>query len=533
MAIDQRNISASLRMMDDRVLQRYAAMHKNDPYIFPLAFQESQNRKALEANKAAQMGGQEMPKVNDAALMAMAPQAAPQQAPQAQGISNLPAPNMQRMADGGIAGYGDDEEGMATGGIAGYGDGDDVPRQNGMAQGGMYDFAQRSEPVVRMSGGGHIPRYQGVPLEDGGDGSVVDEFKGVDDQIIANMERQKLLGAFDDYSAYTPKPKKGSKAAKKLEEEAKKEVKKEEPAKKPELPALAPYVPKTALQARAEAETMAAPELAEIQKSYKPFAEQFAQDRARIEGREKNAVSDALIRAGLATMAGKSQFALQNIGEGGLQGLNAYQEAQKANEASRRALTQSELLMNQARRAESQGARGEAAKFVTQAEQAQQTATQFAQKAREIENTAAYQRDSTATAQQNARTQERMADAAMVSAKASQSRANALNAVDKSALTPKDVAKYRDTAIDNVNKNYETKLVQAQIAAGRSGKKFDEKTWYNDQVTEEFNRLIQGLQTGRGVGRMDETPTGGKLSDGTYNIPSKGFGKAEVVTPNK
>jgi hypothetical protein len=62
---------------------------------------------------------------------------------------------------------------MADGGIAGYGDGDDVPRKNGMAQGGMYDFAQRSEPVVRMSGGGHIPSYQGTPVSAGGDGSVV------------------------------------------------------------------------------------------------------------------------------------------------------------------------------------------------------------------------------------------------------------------------------------------------------------------------------------------------------------------------
>jgi hypothetical protein len=218
---------------------------------------------------------------------------------------------MQRMADGGIAGYDDDAEGMATGGM-----------------GGMFNFAQRSEPVMRMAGGGHIPRYQGVAIEDGGDGSVVDEFKGIDDQIAANLERQKLLGAFDDYSTPAPKPKKGSKADKK------EEAKKEEPAKKADLPA---YVPKTALQARAEAETMAKPELDEIQKSYKPFAEQFAQDRTRIEGREKNAFSDALIRAGLATMAGKSQFAMQNIGEGGLQGLNAYQEASE----SQRSITQS------------------------------------------------------------------------------------------------------------------------------------------------------------------------------------------------
>ena len=193
--LDQKNISSKLRMMNDRALQQYAAMHKSDPYVFPLAFQESQNRQRVRMSGQAQMAGQEQPKVNDAALMAMTPQA-----PQAQGISNLPAPNMQRMADGGIAGYEDDQEGMATGGM-----------------GGMFNFAQQSEPVVRMAGGG-VPRYQGVSLEDGGDGSMVDEFKGVDDQIAANMERQKLMGAFDDYSKPIPRPKKGSKADKKEDE---------------------------------------------------------------------------------------------------------------------------------------------------------------------------------------------------------------------------------------------------------------------------------------------------------------------------
>ena len=140
MAIDQRNISAELRMMDDRALQQYAAMHKSDPYVFPLAFQESQNRQKIRMSGQARMAGQEMPKVNDAALMAMAPQAAPPQAPQGQGISSLPAPNMAGMADGGIAGY--DDEDM------------------GMADGGMFNFAQAGGPVMSMAGGG-VPGYNG------------------------------------------------------------------------------------------------------------------------------------------------------------------------------------------------------------------------------------------------------------------------------------------------------------------------------------------------------------------------------------
>jgi hypothetical protein len=510
MAIDQRNISASLRMMDDRALQQYAAMHKNDPYIFPLAFQESQNRKALDASKAAQMGGQEMPKVNDAALMAMAPQAAPPQAAQGQGISNLPAPNMQRMADGGIAGYEDDEEGMATGGM-----------------GGMFNFAQQSEPVVRMSGGGHIPRYQGVSIDAGGDGSVVDEFKGIDDQIIANMERQKLLGAFDDYSRYTPTPKKGSKAAKKLEEEAKKEEssKKEELAKKPALPALPTYTPKTAEEIKAASNAMAAPELAEIKESYKPFAEQFAQDRSRIEGREKNMLSDLLIRGGLKTMAGKSQFAMQNLGEGGLEALNAYQDAQKTNEASRRALTQSEMLMGQAQRAEGRGAKAEAMGLYAQADKSQQAGVQLAQEARKMENTDAYQQGSLLVAQQNAASNRLTAQAAV-------SRANALNAAGatKGALTPKDVATLRDKAIDNVKgRTLDSDLITAKKAAVMAGKPFDKDTWLNDQIDKEFNRLIEGLQTGKGVSIMKQTPTGGAIGSGTYNPDA--WKNLNVVTP--
>jgi steroid 5-alpha reductase family enzyme len=35
MAIDQRDITSQLRMMDDRALQQYAAMHKTTRTFFP------------------------------------------------------------------------------------------------------------------------------------------------------------------------------------------------------------------------------------------------------------------------------------------------------------------------------------------------------------------------------------------------------------------------------------------------------------------------------------------------------------------
>jgi len=146
MAIDQRDVSSTLRFMDDRALQQYAAMHKNDPYIFPLAFQESQNRQKLRMNQQAQAGAQPQPKVADAALAQMASQ----QMPETQGIGALPAQNMQGMADGGIAGYDDDA-----------------------------NFAERSEPVVMMAEGG-VARYNGAT------GSVT----GVSPELLSKYQQE-------------------------------------------------------------------------------------------------------------------------------------------------------------------------------------------------------------------------------------------------------------------------------------------------------------------------------------------------------
>lgn len=131
-------LTSQMAMLPDQALKQMAMMHKNDPYVLPLIISEDGRRKQMRQAAQAQMAGMPQPKIADAALAQMG------QLPEEQGIGMLPAPNMQRMADGGIAGYGD---------------GDDVPRKNGMAQGGMYDFAQRSEPVVRMSGGG-VPGYK-------------------------------------------------------------------------------------------------------------------------------------------------------------------------------------------------------------------------------------------------------------------------------------------------------------------------------------------------------------------------------------
>lgn len=108
MAMNPQNVLSSLRMMSDQQLQQYAAMHKNDPFVFPLAFQESQTRKQMRAEaQQAQAAPQE--KVADQALASMAAEPMPEEV----GIGALPAQNL---------------EGMAAGGIVAFDEGGEVPR---------------------------------------------------------------------------------------------------------------------------------------------------------------------------------------------------------------------------------------------------------------------------------------------------------------------------------------------------------------------------------------------------------------------
>jgi muramidase (phage lysozyme) len=81
-------------------------MHKNDPYIMPLALRISDMRKKFEVAQGMQYVGKQMPTVVEQNIAGMA-------LPEDQGIGTLPAQNIAKMADGGIAGYSD-------GGVPGY-----------------------------------------------------------------------------------------------------------------------------------------------------------------------------------------------------------------------------------------------------------------------------------------------------------------------------------------------------------------------------------------------------------------------------
>lgn len=149
--INVNQLIEQLRMLPDAALQRVARMYKQDPYIFPMVVSEGTMRKKVRTARQAQATAPQ-PKVNDQAVASLG------YTPEEVGIAGLPAPNVQNMADGGIAGYDD---------------------------GG---FAQHSEPVVRMAEGG-VPGYQA----------------GGQPRSIYDLDRdpliQKLRGMMPDFEA--------------------------------------------------------------------------------------------------------------------------------------------------------------------------------------------------------------------------------------------------------------------------------------------------------------------------------------------
>jgi len=106
------DLTAKLSMLPSNSLQQFAQLHKGDPYIMSLVMSESNRRKKLQQAGMQPQG--EAPKVVDQMISSLA-------LPEERGIAQLPTPNMANMADGGIAGYSDDEEGYAAGGVPGYG----------------------------------------------------------------------------------------------------------------------------------------------------------------------------------------------------------------------------------------------------------------------------------------------------------------------------------------------------------------------------------------------------------------------------
>jgi len=111
--INVQQITSKLRMMPDQQLQQYAMQNKNDPYTVSLALSEANTRKQVRTSQQAKTAGMQPPKVVDqdiAGMAAVDPMGNVIGAlPEDMGIGKLAAPNLKRMADGGIVGFAGDE----------------------------------------------------------------------------------------------------------------------------------------------------------------------------------------------------------------------------------------------------------------------------------------------------------------------------------------------------------------------------------------------------------------------------------------
>ena len=371
-------ITSELARLPDNALQRYAMMHKDDPYVLSLALSESNRRKEMRAGAQGQAAPQ--PSVADQAVAGMAPAPAPQQAqpmlPEQIGIGALPAQNIQRMAGGGITGYADD--------------GVNSPNP---ASGPAGMLAYENEPVLRMAGGGMVAFAEGdlvrgeggeyyaapVTAEDLKDIDPLSGLKRFAEFAGRNVERDPVTG---EVVTKAEKPKTDADTAAKARAafaaiDPRLDT---PPAVRPlsDAPLITPRTKPPAVGTMAANAAAAAtrpgaagaPEaqpsglealMGNLQKLYgkeetpatqeeylaskrkylgeDPAIAQLARlekmDAASKEEREQ-AKAMALMQAGLGMMSSRSPYAMVGIGEGGKAGLESYAAAQKELKAAAR-----------------------------------------------------------------------------------------------------------------------------------------------------------------------------------------------------
>jgi len=176
--LNVKTLTDTMSRMELPQLQQYATLHKNDPYIVTLALSIANQKKQMKAGQAGQAGMQPQPKVADQQIAQMvAPRpamaAAPQQEapavdamgnvtgyagggylPEDQGIGQLPAPNMQGMAAGGIVAFGPggstEEENPYTGDTY-TDDPAEMARRKLLAQQRAQTQAQDQRPAVGVN----------------------------------------------------------------------------------------------------------------------------------------------------------------------------------------------------------------------------------------------------------------------------------------------------------------------------------------------------------------------------------------------
>ncbi len=403
--VDQ--ITSRLASMSDAQLSQYARMHKDDPYVLPLAAAEAKRRQRIRQNAQPQQAPQAT--VADQTVQQMA-------LPEEQGIGVLPAQNLETM-------------GMAGGGIVGYADGGMPPElrtpfDTSGSSNTIYGtntadvfrpktVEETSSPIGRFFSGlfagpeGAKERYAAQQellarqralttrlqqLEGYGlrqqTGKEQAEAAQVRKELEALQSQFKTVGTPAVSQKYPDETQRGVKPAAPAPEF--KDARTKPPgapgktADKTGIAAVAPTAPATTpslqdaykmsqgfgdnkdildrigkyeadVQSQMEAERKRREESRPQGKAGEKYESILQAEAEKDKQRESRNLNMALINAGLAIAGGKSQYALQNIAEGAQVGTKQYKEGLEKLEESARLRNKEIAAIEEARRAEARG----------------------------------------------------------------------------------------------------------------------------------------------------------------------------------
>ena len=371
--LNVQTLTNTLSRMPLPQLQQYAALHKNDPYVVTLALSIANQKKQMMAGQAGQAGMMPQPKVvdQDIAQMVPAQQRMPTQQqtlPEDQGIGQLPAQNMQRMAEGGIVAFDD------GGSVPGYADGVFVgqgfnqnplvppPTQNRNAL-----IANRSAEIATQAAQDELKRIeaqiQSMPP------SPQRDFLENRKRVLLSSASAPTAPALPTAPLMAPAlPPSATQVMSGLPALTPSDDKKAPPPPPPAtVKPVAPVNPMAGIKAldttsmsAAEAKKQAADlsdstelrkqlesnekfttdaynkllgdydkKIAEVPEAYKGYEERLKKEEAEAATDKDKALGMAIFQAGLGMMSGTSQYAFENIGKGALAGLENYQAALK------------------------------------------------------------------------------------------------------------------------------------------------------------------------------------------------------------
>ena len=341
--LNVKTLTDTMSRMELPQLQQYATLHKNDPYIVTLALSIANQKKQMKAGQAGQAGMMPQPKVADQQIaQMMAPpqqQGMAQAMPEDSGIGQLPAPNMQGMAGGGIVAFdeGGDVPGYADGVFTGEEEMPEwlkaFPSESGIRR--VYRAAKQYDknnpqpviPKVATSPAGPFDYPAGAKvappkaLPPASSGAVPPP--GVVKPPAPPTGAAPVAAAPVDPMAGITALNTKSKTAAEAKAEAAALGDDTDIRKK-----LEEYVTS---QKKAGEESVSAFEkgIATLPKSYEKYEARLQKEEAEAATDKDKAMGMSIFKAGLAMMSGTSQNAFENIGKGAMVGLEDQQAALK------------------------------------------------------------------------------------------------------------------------------------------------------------------------------------------------------------